>query len=59
MADLNEVHELRKLDDLFYGGLIVKEELDRRKQEYFDQKKCVSIDNIAHNSTDMIINYWN
>jgi hypothetical protein len=39
MADLNEVHELRKLDDLFYGGLIVKEELDRRKQEYFDQKK--------------------
>lgn len=44
MADLNEVHELRKLDDLLFGGLISREELDRRKQEYFEQKKYV--DNI-------------
>jgi hypothetical protein len=39
MADLNEVHELRKLDDLFFAGLIGKEELERRKKEYFEQKK--------------------
>jgi len=39
MADLNEVHELRKLDDLYISGIIGREELDRRKQEYFEQKK--------------------